>query len=427
MPPRRFTVLLLTLFLFSVSLKANNVPWLHVDGLWLKDEAGNNVKLRGFAIIDPEEIYLHWACGQELEYIIDRALPPYLHCNVLRVPIHPDRYDNPRAPDDIKSSLTTADLKRQFYVDSMLKPVVDYIISKGAYVIIDWHPIADWQGSWPERTNEFWERMAPIYADVPNVLYEIFNEPIGPNRSRENWLLWRQTAQPWVNTIRKHAPNNIIIVNSPHWSHDTQFAVEDPFEGDNLIYALHFYPYYNMKQVHNNFFENNFIYPAKNLPLIVSEWGWQNTPGEVGDEVLLNNNETWYADSMKAIFEAHPHVSWTAWSFSGYYYPITVECDMETYTKGPNYQGEWMKAYLEEIKDTLQPSMSTVSTKPQQPVRSIAPRATITPQAEQYLLDGRKVYKGKSKYQRATGATNAVIHKAKPQNSKATLQIEAHE
>jgi len=411
--------------LISVAqISANNVPWLHVDGLWLKDEAGNKVRLRGIAIEDPRDMFVGWNCGKDYKYIIDQVVAPYLHCNVVRVPIHPERYDEPMAPDDVAGSLTTLDQKRQYFVEHRLMPVVDYLISKGIYVIIDWHPISNWQGEWPARTNEFWERVAPVYADVPNVLYEIFNEPIGPNRSRENWLLWRQTAQQWVNTIRKHAPRNIILVNSPHWSHDTQFAVNDPFEGTNLVYALHFYPYYNMKQVHNDFFEKNFIYPAKNLPLMVTEWGWQNTPGTVGDEVLLNNGETWYADSMKTIFETYPHVGWTAWSFSAKYYPWTVECDYETYTKGPTYQGEWIRNYLEEIKDVYQPSMVPVSTAPKPPSFTPAPGAFPgTAPDDHYLLDGRRITKNKSKKTLQKGASNIIIQKAPSRNGTSSIKI----
>jgi len=405
----------LFLALYSVTATANNVPWLQVDGLWLKDMAGNKVQLRGFSIEDPEELILKWSAGKSYDYIIDRALPPYLPTNVIRVPIHPHTYEK---------------VGKQKYIDEYMKPVVDYIISKGAYVIIDWHPISDYVISqynsvdWAPVTNAFWDRIAPMYADVPNVIYEIFNEPINPS-GKEAWDTWRSIAQPWVNTIRKHAPNNIIIVNSPHWSHNTSYAVDRPFEGTNLIYAIHFYPYHNMTQPQNDFFYKELVYPIQNLPVFVTEWGWQNDGDHCkgGSSTEVCDPYGWYPDTMKAIFEEYHHVNWVAWNFSENWYPWTVEGDFETFLPSPVYQGTWMKEYLEEIKDRYQPQLVPTAVEPRSmPVVQTGQVQNRQNSVESFLLNGSRMVQSPLNGVQKPGASNVLIQKVPADNSKSRLR-----
>jgi hypothetical protein len=315
------------------------LPRLHVDGLWLKDPRGNKVQLRGFAIEEPRAI-IDWHKGGGLANVVDKISPPKFFCNVVRVPVHPDTYWQ-FDPDT--------------YVNKYLRPTVDALTKKNVYVIIDWHPIKDYvitqynNVDWSSKTAEFWHKVAPIFADYPNVIYEIFNEPIGPG-GYDGWDTWRSVAQPWVDIIRGHAPESIIIVNSPGWSNETQYAPDRPFRGTNLIYAVHMYPYYRQE---DRWFDERLGEPAKRLPIFLTEWGFQNSSW-VGQEVK-DPSGTW-PTRFKAYLEARQHINWVAWSFSSEYYPITWTDQTYTQlTQQPEHQGQFMHDFLYDIRERLQP------------------------------------------------------------------------
>ena len=52
--------------------------------------------------------------------------------------------------------------------------VIDAAIQNKAYVIVDWHSHV----LHPDEAAEFFGKIASRYAGVPNVIYELFNEPV---------------------------------------------------------------------------------------------------------------------------------------------------------------------------------------------------------------------------------------------------------
>jgi len=117
------------------------------------------------------------------------------------------------------------------YVASMLKPAVDYLTSKGLYVILDYHQIDDTDGASATEATEFWAYMAPKFAGYTNVLYEPFNEPMDTSTS---WATFKPRAQQWADTIRAGAPDSIVIVPSMNWDQKPGDASQSPLTGTNL-------------------------------------------------------------------------------------------------------------------------------------------------------------------------------------------------
>src|SRR5690606_14336143 len=67
-------------------------------------------------------------------------------------------------------------------VERYVDPYVQQAVDLGIYLIVDLHYVADYgsTGVPQSAVSEFWDYVAPLYADVPNVIYEVFNEPIAP-------------------------------------------------------------------------------------------------------------------------------------------------------------------------------------------------------------------------------------------------------
>lgn len=175
----------------------------------------------------------------------------------------------------------------------------DAAIAQDMYVILDWHILSD--GNPMNHVGEaegFFSRMAQRYRDTPNVLYEICNEPNGN-------VSWQGDVKPYaqrvIGAIRAYS-RGPILVGSPTWSQDIHLAAQDPLEGENLLYALHFYAGTHGQWLRDRIDEAM----GKGLPVFVSEWGTSRADGSGG--VFLEESARWLD------FLEERGISWANWS-----------------------------------------------------------------------------------------------------------------
>ncbi|SHN11388.1 glycoside hydrolase family 5 protein [Mucilaginibacter sp. OK098] len=223
------------------------------------------------------------------------------------------KYYNPAVVDwlagDFKASIVRASmgvqpdhgyLQEPALQKQLIVNVIDQAIKDGIYVLIDWHDHHSNQHL--PQSKEFFAEMAQKYKGVPNVIYEIWNEP-----EAISWDTVKNYAVQVIREIRKYDPDNLIVVGSPHWDQDVDIAAANPITGfNNIAYSFHFYASDPNHQ--EKLRAKGDLAIKKGLALMITEWGVGESNGN--GKFNIGQVKAWM-DWMEA-----NHLSWTNWNIT---------------------------------------------------------------------------------------------------------------
>lgn len=223
--------------------------FLSIDGSKIVNQNGKAVSFAGNSLFWSNEYYKgHTFYNKD----VVKWLKNDWNSTIIRIPVAAD----PKVPD---SYLFNSEMNEKY-----LFTVVDAAIDQGLYVIIDWH--SHHAEDHETEVIEFFKKVAKKYGHLPNVIYEIYNEPLK--------VSWDDTIKPFaekvIKEIRAIDPDNIIVVGTPRWSQDVDEAANNPItDFKNIAYTLHFYA-----GSHKEWLINKAQTALdKNIALIVTEWG----------------------------------------------------------------------------------------------------------------------------------------------------------
>ena len=161
-----------------------------------------------------------------------------------------------------------------------LYEVVDGAIECGAYVIVDWHSHV----LHLDAAKEFFAAVATRYKGVPNVIYELFNEPVcfsfeewranpyedlgNPEAMMAYWQELKRYAGELIKVITDIDPSEpLILMGCPSWDQRVDLPAASPIEGyGNLMYTMHFYA-----ATHKHLRDASDAVLAAGIPIFVSE------------------------------------------------------------------------------------------------------------------------------------------------------------
>ncbi|SEL15377.1 Por secretion system C-terminal sorting domain-containing protein [Aquimarina amphilecti] len=193
---------------------------------------------------------------------------------------------------------------------NQVRAVVDAAIEHGIYVVIDFHAHPNYK----EEAKTFFRQMSKEYGAYPNVIYEIWNEPIGDyGNAIGTWNEIKSYSREVIAEIRANDPNNIIVVGTPFYSQRVDTAADNPLTVDinnkpvnNIAYTIHAYA-----GAHKQSLRDKANYAInKGLALFMTECGRVGTnygPNNNLDAAEWNRWEQWMDNN---------DISYCKWSLS---------------------------------------------------------------------------------------------------------------
>ena len=270
------TAVFLTIGIFINAQPVKIHGRLHVEKTQLKDEHGHDMVLRGMSF----GWHNFWPRFYNAGAV--KTLHEDWGATVVRAAIGVE-------PED-------GYIDKPQWSEEKAEAVIEAAIKENIYVIIDWH-------SHHIRLNEakaFFKKMAEKYGKHPNIIYEIFNEPVN-----DSWAEIKKYSEEIITTIRSADKDNVILVGSPHWDQDLQLPAADPIKGyKNIMYTLHYYA-----ATHKQWLRDRADAALqKGLPIFISESAGMEASGD--GNIDKEEWQKWINWSEKN------KISWITWSVS---------------------------------------------------------------------------------------------------------------
>jgi endoglucanase len=277
----RQTLIALMILIFSFSgIQAQSIVEKHgqlsVKGNKIVDKNGDPVQLKGMSLFWSQEI------GKYYNYSAIKWLRDDWKCTIVRAAMAVESGGYLTNPESEKSK-----------VDSAIRAAIDL----GLYVIIDWHDHHAHLHT--AQAQKFFAEMAQQYGKYPNIIYELYNEPL-------NNVSWADSIKPYheavIATIRQYDPQNIIVCGTRTWSQDVDEASLNPIKGENIAYTLHYYASTHKEELR----KKAEVALNNGIALMVTEYGTVFANGN-GDINYKESNLWWdFCDKHQ--------LSWCNWS-----------------------------------------------------------------------------------------------------------------
>jgi mannan endo-1,4-beta-mannosidase len=157
------------------------------------------------------------------------------------------------------------------------------------------------------RATDYWISVKDaVVGQEDYVLVNIGNEPYGNNATANaGYVADNQAA---IKRLRAAGIKNTIVVDAPNWGQDWAGILRDNaaaiFAADpdaNVLFSVHMYGVYKDAATIKAYLD---AFKAKNLPLIVGEFGFDHSDGNPDEDTILSESQA-------------RGIGWLGWSWSG--------------------------------------------------------------------------------------------------------------
>ncbi|GAA0549303.1 hypothetical protein GCM10010172_34220 [Paractinoplanes ferrugineus] len=141
------------------------------------------------------------------------------------------------------------------------------------------------------------------------VVINIGNEPIGNTNPGQ----WTAATVAAVQKMRSNGFQHLLMIDAPNWGQDWQYTMRDNGQAildadtrKNTILSIHMYAVFNTAASIVSYLDT---FKSKGWPLLIGEFGWQFSAGEVDDRTIMS-------EAVKR------NLGYLGWSWSGNTDPI---------------------------------------------------------------------------------------------------------
>lgn len=311
----------------------NNERWVNVDPAYNNDTSVKNC-------LDYFETLL--------SAFVDNRAGAY--CDVFRLHLDPKWTNDPNKTatngGDENDISRFSEERLRTYMNKLYWPIIEKALAKGLYVIMRPPGVCphDIQvgGEYQKYLKTVWGIVASderVQKYAGNIMIELANEPVnvfdtdGITNSYSRASVLHDFFQPIVDVIRANGFKGIILSSGATWQQSYQGYETNPITGDNIGYAVHWYPgWYSTKHYKEDVDNQTVIDQFKtNIPVVVSrpivvtevDWSPELSPrvvdhvDEYGNTVYKNYG-TWatgttssFAKNFKAVHDYFGNISMT--------------------------------------------------------------------------------------------------------------------
>ena len=256
---------------------------LHTSGSKIIGAKNNQqVMLRGVSLFWSDATGLSYYNPTVISWVVDN-----LKIDVFRYAMGIEYYDSNGGTKnklDDQVSYTKSPEGQLSTIDRMVQAAIE----NDVYIVIDWHSHRAHLET--NLAKDFFAKISQKYKDVPNIIYEIYNEPV--SGSGGDWGAIKNYANSVVPAIRTNT-QNLIIVGTPNWSQHPEQGARDPIQSTNIAYVLHFYASSHSKGSYGGYVSSAL---SAGYPVFISEWGTTNADGDGEPNSSATNEWTQFMD-----------------------------------------------------------------------------------------------------------------------------------
>jgi endoglucanase len=150
-----------------------------------------------------------------------------------------------------------------------VKTIINSCISQGLYVVVDWHAPTD--NPYTDHAKAFFVTLAQAYKNVPNIMWEVWNEPTVDNGTVKTH------ADAVIAALRAVGDTNLVIVGSSSWSAQPDQVPSVADSKNNVAYSIHFY---TGSPAHDAYKTNVTNAIKAGRTVFATEWGTSDATGK---------------------------------------------------------------------------------------------------------------------------------------------------
>ena len=244
-------------------------------------KSGKDAMLRGMSMFWSDATGIQYYNKEVIKWAVNN-----LKIDVFRYAMGVQYYDSDGGTsnklDDNYSYMKAGDTQK-----SKIDQMVEAAIENDIYIIIDWHSHrADSEKS---QAASFFKEMAQKYNNVPNIIWEVFNEPVNQGSGAI-----ASYANDVISGIRGTGNNNLALVGTPNWSQMPNGSC-GTVNQKNVGYVFHFYAgTHSVGQ-----FSGNINSCRSNNAVFITEWGTTTADGKGDANTSASSSWTDFMEQNK--------------------------------------------------------------------------------------------------------------------------------